>query len=102
MASDKARTAGYQYSHRLFSLLSSHLILDIVQRCNGIHGLLKIQTAGIVGVELCQGVALFIALFEEFVIIQPPIIGGHAVEVAHVDGLGTFLIGEQGLVHLSP
>ena len=82
----------------LFFLCKS--VLNVTQRCNGSYGLLKIQTAGIVGVELCQGVALFIALFEEFVIIQPPIIGGHAIEVAHVDGLGTFLVGEQGLVHL--
>ena len=43
---------------------------------------------------------MFVAFFEVFVVVEPPVVGGDAVEVAHVDGFGAFLVGKEGLVHL--
>ena len=75
-------------------------LLDVAQGRDGVDGLLQIQAAGVVGVELRQGVALLVALFEVLVVVQAAVVGGDAVEVAHVDGLGALLVGKQCLIHL--
>lgn len=62
-------------------------------------GLFKIQTTGVVGIELGEFATLCIALGEELIVVEGAIISWHAIEVAHVLGLGTFLVGEEGLVH---
>ena len=74
--------------------------MSILQGCNGVNGLPEVEPAGIVGVELGEGVAVFVALFEVLIVVQPPVVGGDAVEVAHVDGLGALLVGQEGLIHL--
>ena len=74
--------------------------LDIAQGLDGINGLLEVEPAGIVGVELGEGVAVFVAFFEVFVVVQATVVGGDTVEIAHVDGFGAFLVGKQGFVHL--
>ena len=43
---------------------------------------------------------MFVALFEVLIVVQPPVVGGDAVEVAHVDGFGALFVGKEGLIHL--
>ena len=74
--------------------------LDIAQGLDGINGLLEVEPAGIVGVELGEGIAALVAFFEILVVIQATVVGGNTVEITHVDGFGTFLVGKQGFVHL--
>ena len=74
--------------------------MSILQGGNGVNGLPEVEPAGVVGVELREGVAVFVAFFEILVVVEAPVVGGDTVEVAHVDGLGAFLIGKEGLVHL--
>ena len=74
--------------------------MSILQGGNGVNGLPEVEPAGIVGVELGEGVAVFVAFFEVFVVVQAPVVGGDAVEVAHVDGFGAFLVGKEGFIHL--
>ena len=74
--------------------------LDIAQGLDGINGLLEVEPAGIVGVELGEGVAALVAFFEILVVIQATVVGRDTVEIAHVDGFGTFLVGKQRFVHL--
>ena len=51
-------------------------------------------------VELGKVDSILVAFRKELVIIERSIISRHTEEVAQIDGLGTFLIGEQRLVHL--
>ena len=74
--------------------------MSILQGGNGVNGLPEVEPAGVVGVELREGVAVFVAFFEVLVVVQPPVVGGDPVKVAHVDGFGALLVGEEGLVHL--
>ena len=73
---------------------------DVAQGGNGLLGFFQVQAAGVVGVELRQGVPLVVALFEVLIVVEPAVVGGDPVEVPHVDGLGALLVGEEGLVHL--
>ena len=43
---------------------------------------------------------MFVAFFEILVVVEPPVVGGDAIEVPHVDGLGALLVGKEGFVHL--
>ena len=45
-------------------------LLDVAQGGDGVDGLLQIQAAGVVGVELRQGVPVLVALFEVLVVVQ--------------------------------
>ena len=83
-----------------YFLLLRQPLPDIAQSGNGPLGFFQVQAAGVVGVELGEGVAVFVAFFEVFVVVQPSVVGGDAVEVAHVDGFGALLVGEEGFVHL--
>ena len=73
--------------------------MSILQGGNGVNGLPEVEPAGVVGVELREGVAVFVAFVEVLVVVQPPVVGGDPVKVAHVDGFGALLVGEEGLVH---
>jgi len=78
---------------------SIEFVLNVLKVCNFGLGLFKIQTTGVVGIELGEFATLCIALGEELIVVEGAIISWHAIEVAHVLGLGTFLVGEEGLVH---
>ena len=76
------------------------LILNILQAGNLCLGLFQIEPPGVVGVEFFDGGAFGVAFFEEFVVVEVAVVGGDAVEVAHVFGLGAFFFGQEGFVHL--
>ncbi len=78
------------------------LVLDIRQRCNLGLGLLQVQSAGIVGIELLDGGATHVALHEVLVVVEVAVIGRNAIEVAQILCLGAFFLCEQGLIHLLP
>ena len=81
-------------------ILLGQLLLDVCQGGDLCLGLGHGQKLGVVGVELGKGVALGIALIEVLVVVEAALVAGDAVEVAHVDGTGALLVGQQGLVHL--
>ena len=76
------------------------LILNILQAGNLGFGLFQVESSRVVGVELVDGGALGVALLEELVVVKVAVVGGDAVEVAHILGLGAFFFGEQRFVHL--
>ena len=76
------------------------LVLDVLQTRNLGLGFFEVEAAGVVGVEFLDGGALGVAVLEEFVVVEVAVVGRDGVEVAHVDGLGGFFLGEEGLVHL--
>lgn len=89
------------YSYLLHKVaLAFQFFLNILQGSDLGLGLLKVQAVGVVGVELFDLRTLGVALFEELIVVQTTVVGGHAVEVAHVLGFGALLLGEQCLVHL--
>ena len=75
-------------------------VLDVLEASDLGLRFLEIQASGIIGVELLNRRALDVALFEVFVVVQVAVVGRDSVEVAHVDGLGGLLLGEERLVHL--
>lgn len=79
--------------------LAFQFFLNILQGGDFGLGLLKVQTVGVVGVELFDLGTLGVALLEELVIVQTAVVSGYTVEVAHILGLGALLLGEQCLVH---
>lgn len=62
--------------------------------------MLDIETCGIVGVELCEDIALDIAVGEVFVVVEVAVISRDTVEIAFIDSFGTFLIREKGFIQL--
>ncbi len=55
---------------------------------------------GVVGVEFVDLHGLGVALGEVFVVVEGAVVGGDAVEVAEVFGLGAFFPGQESFVHL--
>lgn len=79
---------------------SVELVLDVLEAGDFGFGLFYVQTGGVVGIEFGEDVALFVAFLEEFVVIEAAVVGRYAIEVAHIDCLGAFFVGEEGFVHL--
>ena len=73
---------------------------DVLEAGDLGFGLFKVQSPRVVGVEFLDGDGLDVAFGEVFVVVEGAVVGGDAVEVAHVFGLGAFFLGEEGLVHL--
>ena len=71
-----------------------------MKRCNFFLHFFHRQKLGIVGVKLRQRIALFVAILEVFIVIKTTLIAGHPIEITHVNGTGTFLVGEQRFIHL--
>ena len=78
------------------SLFFGQSVLDVAEGGDGVHSSRRFRRR----VLLRQGVALLVAVLEVLVVVEAPVVGGDAVEVAHVDGFGALLVGEQRLVHL--
>ena len=79
---------------------SLQLILDILQPGNLCLGLFQVEAPGVVGVELVNKHPLGVSFFEELVVVEVTVIGRDSIEVAHINGLGSFFLGEEGFVHL--
>ena len=90
------------YSPPLFRQIAdaAQFVLDVGQGGDFGFGLFEVEAAGVVAVELGQGAALGVAFGEELVVVERAVVGGDAVEVAHVFGLGALFVGEKRLVHL--
>ncbi len=90
----------YNTFHSLFRNIHNpvQLILDVLQAGDLRLGLLEIEATGIVGVELVDEDALGVTLLEVFVVIEVAVVGGDAVEVAHILGLGSLFLREEGLI----
>ncbi len=82
------------------SALLRQALLNIDQVGDFGLGFLHSEQAGVVAVEFGEGVALGVAFAKVLVVVQAALVAGDAVVVAHVDGVGALLVGEQGLVHL--
>ena len=80
--------------------LAFQFFLNILQGGDFGLGLLKVQTVGVVGVELFDLGTLGVALLEELVVVKSAVVSRYTVEVAHILGLGALLLGEQCLIHL--
>ncbi len=63
-------------------------------------GFFEAEAAGIVGVEFFDGDGFDVAFGEVFVVVEGAVVGGDAVEIAQVFGLGAFFLGEEGLIDL--
>ena len=82
----------------LFSL--RQFLADVLEREELFLDLFHVQQLGVATVELRERVAFRIALAKILVVVQATLVAGHAVEVAEVDGVGAFLVGQKRLVHL--
>ena len=80
--------------------LSREFPLDVFQRGNLRLRFLQIQSIGIIAVKLLYLRPLGITLGEVLIVVQVAVISRHAIEIPHVDGLGTFFLREQRLIHL--
>ena len=74
--------------------------MDKLQGINFGFCFFQSQLAGVVGVEFLDCDSLDVAFGEVFVVVEGAVVGGNAVEVAQVFGLGAFFFGEECLVHL--
>lgn len=79
---------------------SSKFFLNILQTRNLLFRLFQVESPGVIGVELVDEDALGVPFLEELVVVEVAVVGRHPVEVAHVNGLGCFFLGQEGLVHL--
>ena len=84
----------------LFILHGFQFFPDVAQAQQLLLHLLHVQQLCVVAVELREDVALGVAVLEIFVVVQVPLVAGDAVEIAQIDSVGTFLVGQQRLVHL--
>ncbi len=80
--------------------LAAKLFLDVLEGGDFFFCFFDVELAGVVGIELGQGVAGLVTFLEELVVVEAAVVGGHAVEVAQVDSLGALLVGQQRLVEL--
>ena len=74
--------------------------MDILQTRYLFLRFLKVEAAGVVGVEFVDGDGFDVAFGEVFVVVEGAVVSGDAEEVAEVLSLGAFFLGEEGLVHL--
>ena len=79
---------------------TAEFVLDVLEGGDFFLCFGHVELAGVVGIELGQGVAGLVAFLEELVVVEAAVVGGHAVEIAQVDGLGALLVGQQRLVEL--
>ena len=77
---------------------SFEFVLDVFKREEFILYLLYVETSGIVGVELGEDVALFVAFSEILVVVEVAVVGRDTVEVSFIDSLCALFIGQKGLV----
>ena len=75
-------------------------VADVLERQELFLDLFHVQQLGVAGVELRERVAFRIALAEVLVVVKAALIARNAVEVSEVNGVGTFLVGQERLVHL--
>ena len=73
---------------------------DVLEAGDLGFGLFEVQPPRVVRVEFLDGDGLDVAFGEVFVVVEGAVVGGDAVEVAHVFSLGAFFLGEESLVHL--
>ena len=76
------------------------LFLDVGEREELLLDLLYGEKGCIGGVERGEGGTGAIAIGEVLVVVEVTVVGRNPIEVAQVDGMGTLLIGEEGLIHL--
>ena len=68
-------------------------LLNIGQRQQLFFHLLHVQKGGVVGIKFRQGVSGLVSLGKILIIVEVPLVAGHPVKAAQIQGVGALLIG---------